>query len=126
MKKLTTQTERCLYKTTDYNSITVTDDNKLIAGERRLTAHVISVKDDGEIYTLEFAENDQRKEFTLTEKFYAVKALTPAVGVNKCLTPKGVTQNNRQNDLAKLIVLSSKQEVNKLSRIIKKDHNETP
>ena len=61
------------------NPITITKDNVLIAGERRLEAckllgfdevevHILEIGDETHFLMAEISENEQRKEFTFSEK----------------------------------------------------------
>ncbi len=118
------------------NPITISENNVLIAGERRITAmallgekhidaHVIELKSTEDGYSLEFAENNQRKEFTLTEKYTMVKVLTPAWGGNKepRLSPESLgflTKSERGTALAKAVGLSSNASIGFLSSIVRK------
>lgn len=78
-------------KTGLINPITITEDNKLIAGFRRLTAMsmngeeyipvtIVSMVDNGDMFKLEFAENEDRKDFTPSEKVELLKVITPKRG----------------------------------------------
>jgi len=61
------------------NPITITKDNVLVAGERRLEAckllgfdevevHILEIGDETHFLMAEISENEQRKEFTFSEK----------------------------------------------------------
>ncbi len=75
------------------NPITITDGNVLAAGERRLKAlkmigvettscHVVGVGDSG-VIDIEYAENEERKPFTPTEKYAIYDAMKSRLGIAK-------------------------------------------
>ncbi len=127
------------------NPITITDTNELIAGERRLEAlkllgtdlvpcHVASVDSEGALF-LEYAENDERKPFTPTERYAIYEALKTRLGVakggqkgnkNNNKSKAGVTQpstlskDQKRAFIAKQGGLATLHEADELSRIVKK------
>ena len=116
------------------NPITLTNDLKLVAGERRLTAismngeeyvdaHIVSVIDEGDLYRLEYSENEYRKDFTLTEKARLLQLITPKNGTKKHLgdySPTLQTQDERRDKLAKAVGLRSRDDGIRLKRITNK------